>query len=35
MTVETLHFENARAAQQTYGGDDRNLRAVEIPQRFR
>jgi phosphate starvation-inducible protein PhoH and related proteins len=29
MTTETLHFENARAAQQAFGGDDRNLRALE------
>ncbi|MFM8358643.1 MAG: PhoH family protein [Verrucomicrobiota bacterium] len=29
MTTETLHFENARAAQQIYGGDERNLRALE------
>ncbi|KAB2664903.1 MAG: PhoH family protein [Verrucomicrobia bacterium] len=29
MIIETLHFENARVAQQTFGGDDRNLRAVE------
>ncbi len=29
MTIETLHFENARAAQQVYGGDDKNLRSLE------
>ncbi len=29
MTTETLHFESARAAQQVFGGDDRNLRSLE------
>ena len=29
MSSETLHFENARAAQQVFGGDERNLRALE------
>ena len=28
-TTETLHFENARAALQLLGGDERNLRALE------
>ena len=29
MTTETLHFENARAAQAVFGGDERNLRSLE------
>ena len=29
MAVETLHFENARLAQQLYNNDPRNLQAVE------
>src|SRR5215813_13693642 len=29
MPVETLHFENARLAQQLYNNDPRNLQAVE------
>src|SRR5690349_18282367 len=29
MTVETLHFENARLAQQLYNNDPRNLQAIE------
>jgi phosphate starvation-inducible protein PhoH and related proteins len=29
MAVETLHFENARIAQQLYNNDPRNLQAVE------
>ena len=29
MTTETLHYESARAAQQTFGGDEKNLRSVE------
>lgn len=29
MTSETLHFENARLAQQLYNNDTRNLQAVE------
>jgi phosphate starvation-inducible PhoH-like protein len=29
MTTETLHFESARAAQQVFGGDERNLRSLE------
>lgn len=29
MPVETLHFENARVAQQLYNNDPRNLQAVE------
>jgi phosphate starvation-inducible PhoH-like protein len=29
MTTETLHFESARAAQQIYGGDEKNLRTLE------
>jgi len=28
-TTETLHFENARAALQLLGGDERNLHALE------
>ena len=27
--TETLHFENARVAQQLYNNDTRNLQAVE------
>src|SRR5579863_2061290 len=29
MPIETLHFENARLAQQLYNNDPRNLRAIE------
>ena len=29
ITTETLHFENARAALQLLGGDERNLHALE------
>lgn len=29
MMTETLHFESARAAQQIFGGDEKNLRALE------
>ena len=29
MTIETLHFENARAALQLLGGDERNLHSLE------
>src|SRR5579864_6409034 len=29
MAVETLHFENARLAQQLYNNDPRNLQAIE------
>jgi phosphate starvation-inducible PhoH-like protein len=29
MAIETLHFETARLAQQTFNGDSRNLAAVE------
>jgi phosphate starvation-inducible PhoH-like protein len=29
MPTETLHFENARIAQQLYNNDPRNLQAVE------
>ena len=29
MTTETLHYESARAAQQLYAGDDKNLRLLE------
>ena len=29
MTTETLHYETARAAQQLYAGDEKNLRALE------
>lgn len=29
MSVETLHFENARVAQQLYNNDTRNLAAIE------
>src|SRR5215475_121996 len=29
MPVETLHFENARLAQQLYNNDPRNLQAIE------
>jgi phosphate starvation-inducible PhoH-like protein len=29
MTTETLHFDNARAAQQAFGGDEKNLRLLE------
>src|SRR5689334_17506488 len=29
MPVETLHFENARVAQQLYNNDPRNLQALE------
>ncbi len=29
MTTETLHFESARAAQQVFGGDEKNLRTLE------
>jgi phosphate starvation-inducible protein PhoH and related proteins len=29
MTTETLHFENARAAQRLFGGDERGLRSLE------
>lgn len=29
MPTETLHFENARLAQQLYNNDSRNLRAIE------
>src|SRR5215471_12668925 len=29
MPTETLHFENARLAQQIYNNDPRNLQAVE------
>jgi len=29
MATETLHFENARVAQQLYNNDTRNLQAIE------
>ena len=29
MTTETLHFENARLAQQLFNNDPRNLEALE------
>ena len=29
MTTETLHYESARAAQQLYAGDEKNLRLLE------
>src|SRR5215468_12485328 len=29
MATETLHFENARLAQQLYNNDPRNLQAIE------
>ena len=29
MPTETLHFENARVAQQLYNNDPRNLQAIE------
>jgi phosphate starvation-inducible PhoH-like protein len=29
MITETLHFESARALQQIFGGDERNLRSLE------
>ena len=29
MPIETLHFENARLAQQLYNNDPRNLQAIE------
>ncbi len=29
MPTETLHFENARVAQQLYNNDPRNLQALE------
>src|SRR5512140_2657796 len=29
MSTETLHFENARVAQQLYNNDPRNLQAIE------
>src|SRR5512140_2145607 len=29
MPTETLHFENARLAQQLYNNDPRNLQAIE------
>ena len=29
MTTETIHFENARAAQAVFGGDERNLKSME------
>ncbi len=29
MIIETLHFESARAAQQTFGADEKNLHTVE------
>ncbi len=29
MTIETLHFESARAAQQVFGGDEKVLRNLE------
>ena len=29
MKTETLHFENARIAQQLYNNDPRNLEAIE------
>src|SRR5258707_9710903 len=29
MPIETLHFENARIAQQLYNNDPRNLQAIE------
>ena len=29
MPTETLHFENARIAQQLYNNDPRNLEAIE------
>src|SRR5512140_2817044 len=29
MSTETLHFENARVAQQLYNNDPRNLQALE------
>jgi phosphate starvation-inducible protein PhoH and related proteins len=29
MTTETIHFENARFVQQLFGGDPRNLQALE------